>query len=297
MHKTMSQKQLEANRRNGRRSKGPKTKVGKARSKLNALKHGILSADVVVRSHGFCELHSEFDTLRRQFWRQYAPVGPVEEMLVDRIVSTNWRIRRAARAEVGEIAVSVDGGHWQRNRTSARFHRQFLTVGILGDAAVSMEESMSGLGWLFGRLQNVRAAVEKDGELTDAALKETHYDDKPNSLTRELAALRTVAIENANGLDEAALKTRRRDKILTAIDEMVKAYESKLSGVFSREQDEEFARQTAALPCADTLDKILRYETTLDRQMYRAMNQLERLQRARQGEIMPPPLNLEVSAK
>ena len=78
---------------------------------------------------------------------------------------------------------------------------------------------------------------------------------------------------------------------------MAATYNAKYTKVDQRELAEETAHQTAAiLPSADTLDKILRYETTLDRQLYRAMNQLERLQRARQGEVMPPPMNLEVSA-
>ena len=45
------------------------------------------------------------------------------------------------------------------------------------------------------------------------------------------------------------------------------------------------------------LDKILRYEAALERQLYRAMNQLERLQRRRQGETIPAPLSMEISAK
>jgi hypothetical protein len=48
--------------------------------------------------------------------------------------------------------------------------------------------------------------------------------------------------------------------------------------------NEEEARQAAAvLPSMEVLDKIMRYETKLGRQLYRAMNQLERLQRIRRG--------------
>ena len=43
MRKTMSLKQLAANRRNAQKSTGPKTPEGRAVSKMNALKHGILS--------------------------------------------------------------------------------------------------------------------------------------------------------------------------------------------------------------------------------------------------------------
>jgi len=57
-------------------------------------------------------------------------------------------------------------------------------------------------------------------------------------------------------------------------------------------------RQSAAvLPPADVLEKILRYETALERQLFRAMNQLERLQRRRLGENIPAPLTMEISAR
>jgi hypothetical protein len=51
------------------------------------------------------------------------------------------------------------------------------------------------------------------------------------------------------------------------------------------------------LPSPEVLEKIMRYETMLERQKYRAMNQLERLQRRRRGEAVPPPLTLEVSER
>ena len=47
-----------------------------------------------------------------------------------------------------------------------------------------------------------------------------------------------------------------------------------------------------SLPPADATDKLLRYEAHLDRQVYRAMDQLERLQRQRKGENVPPPVNI-----
>jgi hypothetical protein len=50
-----------------------------------------------------------------------------------------------------------------------------------------------------------------------------------------------------------------------------------------------------SLPLGQKLDSILRYETTIQRQMVYAINQLERLQRARKGEHVPAPVNVQVS--
>ena len=51
------------------------------------------------------------------------------------------------------------------------------------------------------------------------------------------------------------------------------------------------------LPPKQSVDKLLRYETTIERQLYRAVDQLERLQRVRVGEIVPPPINVQFNGQ
>jgi len=52
--------------------------------------------------------------------------------------------------------------------------------------------------------------------------------------------------------------------------------------------------RSLASPDEGASDRVLRYETHLDRQLYRALDQLERLQRRRNGESVPPPLNFNL---
>src|SRR5262245_52980350 len=123
MRKTMSLKQLVANRRNAQKSTGPRTPEGRAVSKMNALKHGILSKIVLIGGIHGKESREELIRLHQRFWEELKPWGPVEEMLVDQIVTAHWRLRRALAAEAGEIALSVDGGQWRRRTRSLKLTR------------------------------------------------------------------------------------------------------------------------------------------------------------------------------
>lgn len=49
------------------------------------------------------------------------------------------------------------------------------------------------------------------------------------------------------------------------------------------------------LPSDQASNTVLRYAASIDRQLYRALNQLERIQRQRRGEPVPPPVSLSVS--
>ena len=81
-----------ANRRNARLG-GPKTDEGKQVSRMNARRHGILSACLTDadRRHARGLLAEFRDDLR--------PTGPVEDALVEKLVLTHLRLQRCARAE------------------------------------------------------------------------------------------------------------------------------------------------------------------------------------------------------
>jgi hypothetical protein len=295
--KNTSLRQLEANRRNCRKSTGPKTAAGKAQSRMNAVKHGILTSQVVVQGLQVRERTKDFQELREQLYRELVPVGTVEEMLVDRIATAQWRMRRALMAEAGEIMLSVDGGHWERENSDAIRKALFAAF---RDPASELEKSARGLSYLIHTLVDLREEVTRAGELTDAALGRlrSRFGDRGSSLTRELEGLRNELMTNPCGLSGEALRDRQRQAVLGRIEGRLNLYQMLTEERQEREEKEEAARQAAeVLPSPAVLDKILRYEATVERQLYRAMNQLERLQRRRLGEEVPPPLTMDVSRR
>jgi hypothetical protein len=169
-------KKAAANRRNAQLSTGPKTEEGKSWSRRNALKHGILASVLLVTQGEGAEDPAEFDELLGGLRRDLAPVGRLEEMLVETIAACWWRRRRALRCEAGLVR---------------------------------------------------RSFFELDFDM----------DERQASI-----------------------------------------------------------RDHLSLPLGEDLDRILRYETSINRQWAYAINQLERLQRARKGEHVPAPVSVQVSA-
>jgi len=89
---------------------------------------------------------------------------------------------------------------------------------------------------------------------------------------------------------------KQHNQALAYIDRELRFISWVKSGCQEREKVEEEARQAAAvLPSMEVLEKFLRYETKLERMLFRAMTQLERLQRMRRGEAVPAPLSVDVS--
>lgn len=88
----ISQKQLEANRQNAKLG-GVKTEEGKAISKFNAVKHGILCQSLTEYEKGLYP--KVFDDLVAEL----KPVGFLEMMFVERIAMVFLRLFRVARVE------------------------------------------------------------------------------------------------------------------------------------------------------------------------------------------------------
>src|SRR5215212_11255787 len=90
-------KQIEANRRNSRRSTGPTSEGGKLRSRRNAIRHG-LTAETVI---GALENAQEYKAFEAAVITDYDAQSAVERELVLRLASLLWRIRRATTIETG----------------------------------------------------------------------------------------------------------------------------------------------------------------------------------------------------
>jgi hypothetical protein len=82
--------QIVANRRNAKRSTGPRTPKGKAASSGNALKSGIYAKAIIIQG----EDPAEFQALQKGYYRDYQPATTDERILLDDVVQLAWRKKR-----------------------------------------------------------------------------------------------------------------------------------------------------------------------------------------------------------
>lgn len=118
-----SDRKAEANRRNALKSTGPKTPEGKAAVRLNALKHGLLSREVLLSGEDEDALRELAESLRAEL----QPIGELENVLVDRITSLLWRLRRLGRVEAGIFA-------WELNERMSDPDTSTLGLAFIRDA-------------------------------------------------------------------------------------------------------------------------------------------------------------------
>ena len=87
--------QIQASRKNGAHSPGPKSPEAKAKTRFNALQHG-LTARSAVLPH---ESESRFRALLDQFIAEHQPATLTELTILENFATSAWRLRRFAAYE------------------------------------------------------------------------------------------------------------------------------------------------------------------------------------------------------
>lgn len=113
-----TEKQIAANRENGKKSTGPRSATGKATVAQNALKHGLLAEAALLPS----EDGASFEAFAEELLEELQPLGAVESLLADELVNLAWRLQRASRVEAGLFVrqqAAVDDA-WVREQRTKR---------------------------------------------------------------------------------------------------------------------------------------------------------------------------------
>ncbi len=275
----VSIRKLEANRRNALKSTGPKTLMGKAFSRRNAVKHGLLARHFMdFGAH--MEDPAEYEELWSGLREVYQPTGKAEELEVEYIANCWWKRKRVWWYEnaVNRVALRTLGS--KELEEKAEFCR-------------TRDEEEKAVILL---LQSAMKEIEVTGELSQE-LKQKMFGTMPRlevlwptveELARETLDLDLSKISRELNARERASALALRTAIIG-----VKCVEGQKQ--LREALVTEIATAQHIIPNSEALDRILRYEAANNRSLNRAEDQLERLQRGRRGEPVLPPVSVSLT--
>jgi hypothetical protein len=152
----ISQRKIEANRRNARRSTGPRTPEGKARSRMNALRHTLRGS-----LPQLLEEDSEaFLCHRRSLLRQWRPRDELERALVETLARMSWRLDRMGVIEAALLNRCYSAA-WKTQfgqRPPPGADMSLLDRALLGE---EMGKWFSGVNGPFERLRLYEQSAER----------------------------------------------------------------------------------------------------------------------------------------
>jgi hypothetical protein len=277
---TVSQKKLNANQQNGKKSNGPRTARGKAISRKNAIKHGLFAMlDTEFELLG--ESREDYDRLLDDLHKEFEPIGRAEELEVERIRGCWWKLQRVWRYENSENHSSVFREVGKQEELDKACQRQ-------------VEEAEAILLGLQNMIDEVSAASELPPDLKDRFFVLTSSKEQDWQNHEYIAEIALKKKESELELPPI-LSTRESRRRRLAYSPLLVAHNFYEGRRRAKPFTMKFTLGQHIIPKGDALDKILRYDTAIDRNLGRAYDRLERLQRRRKGEPVLPPVNLQLT--
>ena len=231
----LSDARLNANRENAKKSSGPTSSEGKAKSSLNAVKCNLTGNTLLFTTDAEARRYA---ALVASYEKMYSPVGPEESALTQSITDDRWRLSRIPSLEQASIALGT----------------QELLVENPALAAPGAESILILL---------VRRRNEK--ELRNLALQETRLTRRRERETTELERIQAArkAMEEAtlNEKEEAALRAGAKIVMLARHRNQKDSAIPGLGFVFSKVRFEDYLAGLSSLQMKNLLREALEEES------------------------------------
>ncbi len=160
-----SEARIEANRRNAKKSTGPRTAEGKARARMNALTHGLRAEQVVLPT----EDPKEFEAHLGRWMADWKPPTETRRFLVERVAVASWRLERCVRVETGRLSDRAEGAlaKWDHSRAVVNDRAETLFAIDPAEAIARLEQTRSGILRLIQRWAGIEQAFTDPSGWTD----------------------------------------------------------------------------------------------------------------------------------
>ena len=285
--------QAESNKTNAQKSTGPKTLVGKKRSSLNGLIHGLRSEEVVLPG----EDAAAFEAERAAWFEDWKPQSQTRAVLVERAAVAAWRCRRCVRIEterlrgLGRTAIK----HFDADiagRQNAAINRFVENPRQALMALESFREGTDELIGLWTTLANAANSVEQWGASTDShelLLNLIGLEDGADAEDggpvcvgswRLLDHVQPEIGESRYGPLDASTAARSLRNLQTFIADKINTYRAGLRRFLDPAVIRDRISLKASVDTSEDAKLMLRYEATHDRSLRATISSLIQLEKS-----------------
>jgi hypothetical protein len=289
---TSSDRKITANRANASHSTGPRSSAGKAKSRLNALKHGLRAEQVVIPG----EDPRAFEAECAAWSADWQPRSHTRAILVERAAATSWRLRRCVRIEGMRLQ--------QMSLRNMLEYDKLVAQRILASVTRLRTEPAEAVAELMTDAHGITTLMDLWDDLAESALEPGDWCKFTDHHDRMLAFLGFDSDADCDDVGEIAHKSFRLTitndpsqgghdggpmspvEATECAAELLAFFEAKvteLNEALANSRNPNIARyKFADEVCVDVTDAgkaLQRYETTLDRSLRSIISQLIQLEK------------------
>ena len=298
----VSNKQLEANRRNAELSTGPVTAEGKAIVSKNRVSHGLLSRDVVLPGMEEFEKIEDFQQMKESMEVYWQPEGLMEEALCEDLAIQWWRMRRLYRHESGSLKEQHESTKkfWYDTRTESRGFSD-IPKEVLG-----IDAHENDLRWHKEWLDIVDASLKKRRKSLKLIFDDEDclcmfsdwFEEYYHKVEKLLARRKNIPDCHDDNYESFVMDILQKagvtikellEDFQTHLEYQIKDIEGKLVDKLHQYE----IKKEQILPSTVTNESFLKYEASIRRNIEKDIKQLIQLQAFRTGALFKNPRNID----
>ena len=276
---TLSLQKISANRKNAQLSTGPKTALGKAKSALNAVKHGIFTKECLKNISD--EEARDYETPRLGIFESLKPKDQMQAILCDKVTIDVWRLRKVLAFE--QSAMQLETLNLDASDSSVELSRRESLVRNY-ERHKSERTNLNQLKkWLTSNKTANLSHLSRD---TYELLKEIVQNLKQR-FPENYRHMDIELLESCKHLSEFCTwneldLNRLKADLLECVEDKLRS-KCGMSDYYKKDLQEfdhkrSVYESVAQLPSAENTDKVIRYETHLQRSIEKNLRLLRSLQ-------------------
>ncbi len=289
-----------SNRKNAKKSTGPKSRKGKAAVALNGVCHGLRSTNPVLPG---LEKEEDWESHRKAMIDQLAPVGAIEYAFAEKIALGFWRLGRSVTAESRLYSQIREEAFFSGLRDAA--WREGYSKGnepgeLILDKLEEEAKTTARIDKNWGKM------MEKDdgdpishlcaSEAIFYAVKDAEWDHFKDELSQDLSLAPATFGDVRMILEWLAVK-------LSTTPQKWMEFHAKKASAAALEAAKRLKRMVKKAELSqervqfnsNTMQNISRYETTIHRALIKDLHELQRIQAMRLGIANAVPSAIDIT--